>query len=72
MQAEQSAFKIVTFFSEVDYQGLNYTLLENRLHYCVNFTKGPLVVQSAQLFRNTVCDLYTFVSFATIRGLLLT
>ena len=55
--------KIVTFYDQANYAGQNYTLFNNRLHYCVNFTRGPLVVNSARLFDNTVCDLYTFVSF---------
>ena len=53
--------KIVTFYSEADYTGLNYTLFNNRLHYCVNFTHGPLVTASARLFDDTVCDLYMSV-----------
>jgi len=61
--------KIVTFYDEVNYTGQNYTLYDNRLHYCVNFTKGPLVVSSAKLFDNIVCDLYTFVSFILLRVL---
>ena len=55
--------KIVTFYDQTNYTGQNYTLFDNRLHYCVDFTRGPLVVNSAQLFGNTVCDLYTSVSF---------
>ncbi|KIM76731.1 hypothetical protein PILCRDRAFT_12599 [Piloderma croceum F 1598] len=55
--AERS--KIVTFYDQTNYTGQNYTLFNNRLHYCVDFTRGPLVVSSAKLFDNTVCDLYT-------------
>jgi len=64
-QTEQSAYgtpvlhKIVTYYDKENYTGQNYTLFDNRLHYCVNFTRGPLVVKSAMLFANTVCDLYT-------------
>lgn len=54
--------KVVTFYSEVNYTGLNYTLFDNRLHYCVDFTRGPLLTRSARLFHNAVCDLYTSVS----------
>ncbi|KAI9241638.1 MAG: hypothetical protein BYD32DRAFT_26945 [Podila humilis] len=55
----QSRSKIVTFYSEPDYQGLNYTLFDKRLNYCVNFTRGPLVTASARLFADTACALYT-------------
>lgn len=57
--AHSSLNKIVTFYSEPDYQGLNYTLFDNRLHYCVNFTRGPLVTASVRLFADTACALYT-------------
>ena len=53
--------KIVTFYDQDIYAGQNYTLFQNRLHYCVDYNKGPLIVKSARLFLNTVCDLYTFV-----------
>ena len=59
---DQVRVKIVTFYSEVDFQGLNYTLFDNRLHYCVDFPRGPLIVSSARVFSGTVCDLYTFVT----------
>jgi hypothetical protein len=58
--------KIVTFYDQTNFTGQTYTLFDNRLHYCVNFTRGPLVVESAQLFDNTVCDLYTYVSFVIL------
>jgi hypothetical protein len=74
-QTEQSAYgtpilhKIVTYYDKENYTGQNYTLFDNRLHYCVNFTRGPLVVKSAKLFANTVCDLYTFVLFVVLHEL---
>jgi hypothetical protein len=46
------------FFSEKNYQGLNYTLSNTSLDSCVNFKKGPLVVESVELFHNTACALY--------------
>jgi len=51
--------KIITLFSDVDYQGSKYTIKDNRLTSCVDFTQGPLVVRSAQVFHGTTCEFYT-------------
>ena len=63
---DQLGKKIVTFYDGVDYKGQTYTLFNDRLHYCVNFPRGPLIVLSAKLFGGTVCDLYTFVTLVIL------
>ncbi|KAI9231326.1 MAG: hypothetical protein BYD32DRAFT_217048 [Podila humilis] len=54
-----STSKLVTFYSEKDYEGSNYSLTRKSVDRCVDFTRAPLVVESVQISGSAEVKLYS-------------